>query len=141
MDNESIKQNILKIRLEHNLSQEEMADILGVARNTYRNIEKGKTKMISDTVMKLAEWAGKTPEEVTLGYYPSEPGSARLRDAREHFNNRVKALTEEYETKMDALTKEIQLLKDLVKEKDDNIRTLKSMVALLEKKQEDDKID
>jgi len=141
MDNESIKQNILKIRLEHNLSQEEMADILGVARNTYRNIEKGKTRMISDTVIKLAEWAGKTPEEVTLGYYPSEPGSARLKDAREQFNNRVKALTDEYEMKVDALMKEILLLKDLVKEKDDNIRTLKSMVALLENRKEDEKND
>lgn len=141
MDNESIKQNILKIRLEHNLSQEEMALILGVARNTYRNIEKGKTKMISDTVMKLAEWSGKTPEEITLGYYPSEPGSTRLKDAREHFNNRIKALTEEYETKVDALTEEIRLLKDLVKEKDDNIRTLKSMVALIENRKEEEKND
>lgn len=141
MDNESIKHNIMKIRLEHNLSQVEMADILGVARNTYRNIEKGKTRLLSDTVIKVAEWAGKTPEEVTLGFYPTEPGSDSLRDARERYNNQVKNLSDEYEARVESLTKEILLLKDLVKEKDDNIRNLKTIVALLEKKQEDDKID
>lgn len=141
MDNDSIKRNLLKLRQEHDLSQEEMADILGIARNTYRNIEKGGTKLISDTVKKVADWAGITPEEVVLGYYPSEKNSARLRDAREQFNTRVKAVTDDYEMKLDRLRGENDLLKDLIREKDDNIRTLKSMVALLEKRLEDNKID
>ena len=141
MDNESIKKNLMKIRLEHNMSQEEMADVLGVARNTYRNIEKGKTRLLSDTVMKVAEWAGKTPEEVALGFFPSEPGSAGLKDARERYNNQVKALSDQYEAKVEVLTKEIILLKDLVKEKDDNIRSLKTIVALLQNRKEDEKND
>ena len=139
MDNESIKKNLMKIRLEHNLSQEEMADVLGVARNTYRNIEKGKTRLLSDTVMKVAEWAGKTPEEVTLGYVPSEAGSVSRKDARELFNYRIKTVTDDYEVRLGALLKENALLKDLVNEKDNTIRALKSMVALLEKRQEDEK--
>ena len=139
MDNNSIKKNLLRLRQEHNLSQEEMADALGIARNTYRNIEKGGTKMISDTVMKVAEWAGISPEEVVLGYAPSEKSSARLKDVREQFNNRVKAVTDDYEMKLDRLRSENSLLKDLIKEKDDNIRTLKSMVTLLEKRLEDNK--
>ena len=141
MDNESIKKNLMKIRLEHNMSQEEMADVLGVARNTYRNIEKGKTRLLSDTVMKVAEWAGKTPEEVALGFFPSEPGSASLKDARERYNNQVKTLSDQYEAKVEVLTKEIILLKDLVKEKDDNIRSLKTIVALLQNRKEDEKND
>lgn len=141
MDNESIKKNIMKLRLEHDLSQVKMADALGIARNSYRNVEKGKTRMISDTVMKVAVWAGITPEEVVLGYLPSEAGSAMLRDAREQFNNRVKGLVDEFESKLDALRKENGLLKDLNKEKDDNIRNLKSMVALLQKGKEEDKND
>lgn len=141
MDNDSIKKNLLKIRLDRKLSQEEMADILGIARNTYRNIEKGKTRLLSETVMKVAEWAGMTPEEVTLGYTPSETESARLRDIRESYNYRVKSITEEYEARLDALRKENGLLKELLKEKDDNIRNLKSLVALLEKRAEDGKND
>ena len=141
MDNESIKQNLMKIRLEHNLSQEEMADILGIARNTYRNIEKGSTRMISDTVMKVAEWAGVTPEEIVLGYTPVETGGAKLKDMRERYNYKVKALTDDYELKLETLRKENALLRDLIREKDDNIRNLKSMVALLEKTPQEDKND
>lgn len=141
MDNDSIKKNLLKIRLEHNMSQEEMADILGVARNTYRNIEKGGTRLLSETVMKVAAWAGITPEEVALGYAPVETGSTKLKDARERFNYKVKVLTEDYEARLDALRQENALLKDLIKEKNDNIRTLKSLVALLENKKEDEKND
>ena len=141
MDNDSIKRNLLKIRLEHNLSQEEMADILGIARNTYRNIEKGKTRLINETVIKVAAWAGITPEEVVLGYTPSEAGSAKLKDARERFNYKVKALTEDYEARLEKLRQENALLKDLINEKNDTIRTLKSLVALLENRKEDEKND
>ena len=140
MDNESIKKNLLKVRLEHNMSQEDMAEGLGVARNTYRSIEKGSTKLISDTVMKVADWAGMEPEEIVLGYMPSEEkGSQKLKDVRERFNLRVKAITDEYENRLELLRKENDMFKDLLKEKDENIRTLRSMVALLEKKSEDDK--
>lgn len=141
MDNESIKKNIMKLRLEHDLSQTKMADALGIARNSYRNIEKGKTRMISDTVMKVAAWAGVTPEEVVLGYMPSEAGSALLKDAREQFNNRVKGLVDEYEAKLEALRKENSLLTARVQDKEDNIRNLKSLVALLQKGREEDKND
>lgn len=136
MDNYSIKKNLLKIRQERGLSQEDMAEELGMSRNTYRSIEKGGTRLLSDTVMKVAAWAGVTPEEVVLGYEPSESGSASLKDAREYFNFRVKALADDYETRLEALRNENSLLKELLKEKDESIRTLKSMVALLENRQE-----
>ena len=141
MDNDSVKQNLLRIRLEHNLSQGEMADVLGIARNTYRNIEKGGTKLISDTVFKVAGWAGIAPEEVVLGYSPSDRNVGRLKDAREQFNIKSKDLTDEYEARLERLRYENSLLRDLLKEKDDNIRTLKSMTVLLEKRLEDNKND
>jgi transcriptional regulator with XRE-family HTH domain len=118
-----------------------MADVLGIARNTYRNIEKGSTKLISDNVMKIAGWAGITPEELVLGYAPEKKSVNRLKDAREQFNNRIKDLTDDYEARLERLRYENSLLRDLLKEKDDNIRTLKAMTALLEKRLEDNKID
>lgn len=141
MDNESVKKNIMNLRLERSLTQRQMAEELGMARNTYRSIEKGKTQMISETVMKVAEWAGVTPEEIVLGYLPSEYGSIQLKEARERFNKRVNEITEEYETRIAGLMKEIRMLNDLLKEKDDNIRNLKSIVALIEKGQEQRKND
>ncbi len=134
MNNDSVKKNLERIRTEKKLSQEEMAGVLGVARNTYRNIEKGDTKLISDTVMKVAEWAGLTPEEVVLGYLPVEDRDGALRDAREQMDKRIARLTDDYEEKLARSRKEIALLRDLIKEKDDNIRNLKSWIAILEKR-------
>lgn len=140
MDNNSIKQNILKIRLEHNMSQTKMADALGIARNTYRKLEKGKTRVISDYIQVIADWAGITPEEVVLGD-PSASGVAMLREERERFNDRIRELTESYELQKASLRVEIDNLNRLVSEKEDNNRNLKSIIALLEKRKEDDKND
>lgn len=136
MNNDTVKKNLENIRLNKKLSQEEMANVLGVARNTYRNIEKGRTKLISDTVMKVAEWAEITPEEVVLGYVPLDEKDSVLKETRERLNERIRVLTEEYEAKLERQRTEIDLLRELIKEKDDNIRTLKSWVAILEKKAE-----
>ena len=54
MDNASIKENIFRIRTEKGLSQDEMARKLGVVRNTYRKIEKGDIRLISEHVSELA---------------------------------------------------------------------------------------
>ena len=133
MDNISVKKNLENIRLSNNLSQEEMANVLGIARNTYRNIEKGGTKLISDTVMKVAEWADLTPEEVVLGYAPVADRESLLRETRERLNGRIRTITDDYEAKLERLRSENELLKELLKQKDDNIRTLKSITAILEK--------
>lgn len=140
MDNNSIKQNILKIRLEHNMSQTKMADTLGIARNTYRKLEKGPTRVISDYIQVIADWAGITPEEVVLGD-PSASGVAMLREERERFNDRIRELTEGYEKQKEGLRAEINHLNKLIGEMEDNNRNLKSIIALLEKRKEDDKND
>ncbi|MBO4757191.1 MAG: helix-turn-helix transcriptional regulator [Bacteroidales bacterium] len=140
MDNNSIKQNILRIRLEHNLSQAGMADALGIARNTYRKLEKGNTRVISDYIRVIADWAGITPEEVVLGD-SSDSGIAMLKEERERSNDRIRELTEGYEQQIESLREKIASRDELIREKDDNIRSLKSIIALLEKREEDDKND
>lgn len=136
MNNDTVKKNLETIRLSNKLSQEDMANALGITRNTYRNIEKGKTKLISDTIMRVAEWAEISPEEVVLGYAPVKDRDSVLKETRERLNRRIKTLTDEYEAKLERQRSEIELLKELIKEKNDNIRSLKSWIAILEKKTE-----
>lgn len=133
MNNDSVKRNIERIRTEKKLSQNEMAGALGISRNGYRKIVKGGTKLISNTVMKVAEFADITPEEVLLGYTPMQDQANALKDTRERMNGRIAILTEEYESKLDRLRSENELLRELIKEKDDNIRNLKARIAMLEK--------
>ncbi len=137
MDNDSIKNNVFKLRLERNMSQREVAEALGISRNAYRGIEMGKTVLISEKVFMLAEWAGVTPEEIVLGFAPSKDSSRMLKDARERFNTRVKELVDEYENKLGDARKENEFLKERLKEKEDYITTLKSMLAFLQKEKQE----
>ena len=137
MDNDSIKNNVFKLRQERNMSQREVAEALGISRNAYRGIEMGKTMLISEKVFLLAEWAGVTPEEIVLGFAPSKDSSRMLKDARERFNTRVKELIDEYENKLGDARKENEFLKERLQEKEDYITTLKSMLAFLQKEKQE----
>lgn len=141
MDNGTIKKNLENIRKSMHLSQEDMADALGVARNTYRNIEKGDTRLISDTVLKIAEFADLSPEEVVLGYLPVEDRDRTLQDVREKYSERIRTLTDEYEARLERKREKIAHLDELLKEKDNRIRTLESYVSMLEKRMEEKKND
>ena len=76
MDNARIKENIIRIRNEKGFSQDEMANLLGISRNSYRSIEKGSTNVISRRLGEIAHLLGVSEEELALGY---QPGSLTLR--------------------------------------------------------------
>ena len=120
MDNASIKENIFRIRIEKGLSQDEMARKLGVVRNTYRKIEKGDLKLISEHIAAIADVFGISEEELVLGYKPAEQ-TGELEDLRVDYDTRIARLTAAYENTIGKLRKEIE-------SKDAEIRDLRSMI-------------
>lgn len=120
MDNASIKENIFRRRTERGLSQDEMARQLGVVRNTYRKIEKGDIRLISEHIPKIARIFGVSEEEIVLGYKPVE-SSCELEDMRTDYNTRIARLTSTYENTISSLRNEIG-------KKDAEIRDLRSMI-------------
>ena len=72
MDNLTIKQNIRKARKKRNITQEEMADRLGISLTAYRDLEKGGTSVVHGKVIKMAELLETSTEEIVLGYRPSQ---------------------------------------------------------------------
>ena len=120
MDNASIKENIFRIRTEKGLSQDEMARKLGVVRNTYRKIEKGDIRLISEHVSELAMIFGISEEELILGYKPAAD-SGLMEDARAEYDTRLAALTSAYENTISRLRGEIE-------SRDAEIRDLRSMI-------------
>lgn len=70
MDNDSIKVNIVRKRTEEGISQDEMARRLRISRNTYRSIEKGTAKVISERLNEIASSLNTSAEELVLGYKP-----------------------------------------------------------------------
>ena len=87
MDNASIKENIYRKRNEEGISQDEMARRLGIVRNTYRKIERGPVRLLSEHIDGIAEVLGTTPEELVLGYKPFD-GSGMLDEIRMEYDSR-----------------------------------------------------
>ena len=92
MDNNSVKENIARIRKASGISQTEMAERLGMSRTAYRNLEKGDTRLISETMEKIAAVLDRTPEELVLGYEPSAKDSRRVADIRNSMSRCRKTL-------------------------------------------------
>lgn len=69
MDNKQIIANIKSIRNSKNLTQENMAETLGINRATYINIEAGRREITLDELEKLCNKLGIMPSDILL---PSE---------------------------------------------------------------------
>lgn len=131
MDNGSIKENIFKKRNEEGLSQDEMAQRLGIVRNTYRKIEKGSAKLVSDHINTIAEVLGTSAEELVLGYKPLD-GTRMLEDLRIKYETRISEAAESYESRiaylestLSAREREIRDLREIVESKNEIISLMK----------------
>ena len=132
MDEVSVKKNVREIRLSLHLSQQEMADRLGVSRTAYRNFENGRTRVFSEYVSKLAEISGKTEEEIVFG---AEAGAMEgiLREGMD-CDARIRALTDEYEQRLQAMREEMEHLRELIRSKDQSLRLQEQLLGIYARK-------
>ena len=131
MNNDSIKENIIRKRTEEGISQEEMARRLDVSRNTYRSIEKGQTNIISRRLDEIAALLNVSVEELVLGYKPID-GTERLNDIRDSYDESLRAIRQSYEVRQSELEDKIASLsetntnlREITKSKDEIIALLK----------------
>ena len=115
------------------MSQSDMAEKIGLSRNAYRNIEKGDTKILSDTVGKIADALETTPEELILGYKPQIEDNRKLQEIQQQYSDRQSKIIEGYEYEINNLKKEICSLKDLIQSLQENLKTKNEIIGLLRK--------
>lgn len=121
MDNNSIKENIRKIRKRKGLTQEEIAHRLGISLTAYRDIEKGDTSIVNNKVYKIAEVTGTSTEELVLGYRPKESDGT------------IEEIRNEYSSKTDVLLKRIADLEKLVASLEETVASKNEIIAMLKK--------
>ena len=80
MTDQSIKHNILKVRESLNLTQEEMAKMIGLSRQAYINLEHGGTSLINKWLFRMSEATGVELEVFLLGFDPRERSISQLKD-------------------------------------------------------------
>ena len=80
MTEQSIKHNILKVRESLNLTQEEMAKMIGLSRQAYINLEHGGTSLVNKWLFRMSEATGVELEVFLLGFDPRERSISQLKD-------------------------------------------------------------
>ena len=122
MDNTSIKENIRRIRKERRMTQEEMADMLGISITAYRDLERGSTSIMNGNVLRLAELLNTSTEEIVLGYRPIQLPGKKLEE-----------MQAEYSARIENLEKENEYLRKLVKSLEETIATKTQIIEMLQK--------
>lgn len=122
MDNTSIKENIRKFRKERKMTQEEIADMLGISITAYRDLERGSTSIMNGHFLRMAELFDTSTEELVLGYRPAQMPGKKLEE-----------MQAEYAVRIENLEKENEYLRQLVKSLEETIATKTQIIEMLQK--------
>lgn len=126
MDNNSIRNRILQERKRLGLTQDEMGNKIGVSGNAYRDIEKGKTRLISNRLEKIAAVCGKSVEEIILGYpAPNEDFKSRLEESEKEFRRKITEIEADFKLTIAEKDGEINVLRTTLSNKEKIIGLLK----------------
>ncbi len=124
MDNNSIKDNIRRIRKSRKMTQEEMAHRLGISLTAYRDLERGNTSVVNGNIMRIAELFDTSTEEIVLGYRPAQIHNDVLEDVKEEYNTKVRNL----ERRVKDLEQLAESLKETIESKNEIILMLKKSI-------------
>ena len=122
MNNNSIKENIRRIRKRKGMTQEEMALRLGISLTAYRDLEKGATNIVNSNIPKIAEITGVTTEEV-LGY-STRPDESKIHDVTAEYGLHMESL----QTRINDLEKIVESMEELIEVKNEIISMLKKKI-------------
>lgn len=135
IDEKTIKKNIYLRRRTLSISQTEMAERLGLDRNTYRNIESGKTRIINGHLDKIADLLETSPEELVLGYRVGDPESdPKFQDTRAWYDSKISVLVKSFEQRQAEDLKKIRSLEKRIAELEDSLRDKSDLITFLKEK-------
>ncbi|MBO8456055.1 MAG: helix-turn-helix transcriptional regulator [Bacteroidetes bacterium] len=132
MNTDSAKGNILKHRKEAGLSQEEMAEKIGISRTAYRNIETGKTRLISRNAEKMASILGISTEELLFGS-DRENTADTLSDIKASYDTRIKDIESGHTAEEARLRSQIKFLEEYIAALKETVRTKDEVIGMLKK--------
>ncbi len=132
MDNDSIKGNIIRRRTEEGISQDEMARRLDISRTSYRNIERGKSRIISRRLPDIARQLNISEEELVLGYKPSA-GQSRLEELKVKYNEDLAGVKSGLEARIAELEAAVAMRDALIANLNELVRSKDEIISLLKR--------
>ena len=111
------------------MTQEDVALRLGISLTAYRDLERGSTSIMNGNISRLAEEFETSPEELVLGYKPSQQASKTLEEMTGRYQSRVTLL----EKQVEDLEKLVKTLEETIASKNEIIENNKEIIAMLKK--------
>lgn len=133
MNDTKIKQNIAEARESLGMTQNELAEKLGICRQAYINFEHGRTVIVNRTLEKIASVVKVSPEKLILGYDPEERRVQQLRE-KEEMEFRYGRMNEKYEEQLKDLQESILMKDQIIESQRKTIEGLEGIRALLVEK-------
>lgn len=136
MDDSAIKARIKAFREARGLSQEEMALHLGIARNTYANIERpGVSAIVREDLKEIAAILKVSEEELLLGYVPCHPGDANsLEDVKARYLGDREVDRKNFEARLADKEQVIQAHAATIQSLNKRIEDLELQISMLKKR-------
>jgi len=106
--NKKLKQRIRKIREENNLSQQQVADELGISRNAFIAMEIGETTIINEKYLKFAQKYDKSFSSSVEGYEKTQTDGREMHELAFEYEKQKAEIVQNYENIL--LEKERQIL-------------------------------
>jgi transcriptional regulator with XRE-family HTH domain len=107
------------------MTQEDVANILGISVTAYRELERGGTSIMNPHIMRMAELMQTTTEKLVLGYEPVQSASCSLEEIEEEYGHKMYIL----EQRVESLEKLTTSLEETIASKNEIISMLKKMLA------------
>lgn len=132
---QQIRQNLLAAREAAKLTQEEIAHKMGISRQTYINLEKGKTKIYNPKLTKASLICGVPEEKIILGYNPKKLSELQLHE-NDHQKEIMERMKAEYEKKIADRDYKIELLNRLVTSLSQTVKAKDDFILFLQQKKD-----
>jgi transcriptional regulator with XRE-family HTH domain len=125
MDNKDIKKRIRELRESLGYTQEEVANSLKMSQNSYRQLESGKTLLISKRLDSLAHILKTSVTELLMGVKPETAVEERLILMEKLHKEQIEQIESDYKIKSIEQEDEIKRLKMALESKESIIGILK----------------
>ncbi len=125
MDNKDIKRRIRELRESLGYTQEEVANSLKMSQNSYRQLESGKTLLISRRLDQIAGILKTSVSELLMGVKPETAVEERLILLEKQHKEQIEQIESDYKIKSIEQEDEIKRLKMALESKESIIGILK----------------
>ena len=131
LDENTIRENLKKKRVERGYTQADVADSLDISVTAYQKIESGRTRILNRNYSRCAETLGVSLSELINGFEPLKDAVKAMEEAKIAYGLKMKVQESGYLNEIQSRDREIERLKGIIKDKEDTISTQKLLIDQL----------